>query len=74
MTTLTTMLGVIPMAMAKGEGAEIYAPLGQAISGGLLTSTIITLFIIPLLYFITEKRKSNINQENKISEVNSNEN
>ena len=67
MTTLTTMLGVVPMAMAKGEGAEIYTPLGQAISGGLLTSTIITLFIIPVLYFITEKK--NIKQENKFNEV-----
>ena len=56
MTTLTTMLGVVPMAMAKGEGAEIYAPLGQAIAGGLLTSTLITLFIIPVLYYMTERR------------------
>lgn len=56
MTTLTTMLGVIPMAIATGEGAEIYAPLGQAISGGLLTSTLITLFLIPILYYISEKR------------------
>lgn len=64
MTTITTMLGVIPMAIANGEGAEIYAPLGQAISGGLLTSTIITLFIIPVLYFLTEKNK----QENKFNE------
>ena len=65
MTTLTTMLGVIPMAIANGEGAEIYAPLGQAISGGLLTSTIITLFIIPVLYFLTEKKSAN---KNKIEE------
>lgn len=57
MTTLTTMLGVVPMAVARGEGAEIYAPLGQAIAGGLLTSTLITLFIIPVLYYITEKRR-----------------
>jgi hydrophobic/amphiphilic exporter-1 (mainly G- bacteria), HAE1 family len=56
MTTLTTMLGVVPMAIARGEGAEMYAPLGQAIAGGLLTSTLITLFIIPVLYYITEKR------------------
>ena len=55
MTTLTTMLGVVPMALAKGEGSEIYAPLGQAIAGGLLTSTLITLFIIPVLYYITER-------------------
>ena len=65
MTTLTTMLGVIPMAIANSEGAEIYAPLGQAISGGLLTSTIITLFIIPVLYFLTEKKSVN---KNKIEE------
>ncbi len=56
MTTLTTMLGVVPMALARGEGAEMYAPLGQAIAGGLLTSTLITLFIIPVLYYITERR------------------
>jgi HAE1 family hydrophobic/amphiphilic exporter-1 len=57
MTTLTTMLGVVPMAVSSGEGAEIYAPLGQAIAGGLLTSTLITLFIIPVLYYVTEKHQ-----------------
>jgi HAE1 family hydrophobic/amphiphilic exporter-1 len=56
MTTLTTMLGVVPMAMAHGEGAELYAPLGQAIAGGLFTSTLITLFLVPTLYFMTEDR------------------
>ncbi len=55
MTTITTMLGVVPMALATGEGAEIYAPLGQAIAGGLFTSTLITLFIIPVLYYRTER-------------------
>jgi HAE1 family hydrophobic/amphiphilic exporter-1 len=56
MTTLTTMLGVVPMAIAKGEGSELYAPLGQAIAGGLFTSTLITLFLIPTMYYITEER------------------
>lgn len=55
MTTLTTMLGVVPMAFSTAEGSEMYAPLGQAIAGGLLTSTIITLFIIPILYFVSER-------------------
>ncbi|MCQ2591253.1 MAG: efflux RND transporter permease subunit [Treponema sp.] len=55
-TTLTTLLGDIPMAIAKGEGAEIYAPMGQAIIGGLITSTLITLVLIPVLYYMTEKR------------------
>ncbi len=57
-TTLTTLLGDIPMAVSKGEGAEIYAPMGQAIVGGLITSTLITLIIIPVLYYMTERRKN----------------
>ncbi len=56
MTTLTTVLGVIPMAVGFGEGAEIYAPLGQAISGGLVSSTFITLFLVPVLYYTLETR------------------
>jgi HAE1 family hydrophobic/amphiphilic exporter-1 len=56
MTTLTTVIGIIPMALGLGEGAEIYAPLGQAISGGLATSTLVTLFLVPTLYFVVESR------------------
>ena len=57
MTTLTTMLGVVPMAIGTGEGSEIYAPLGQAIAGGLLATTAIALFLMPVLYYILERRK-----------------
>jgi hydrophobic/amphiphilic exporter-1 (mainly G- bacteria), HAE1 family len=57
MTTMTTVLGVIPMAIGMGEGSAMYAPLGQTIAGGLLTSTFITLFIIPILYYRLEKRR-----------------
>lgn len=57
MSSLTTILGVIPMAIAKGEGAEIYAPLGQVIMGGLTTSTVITLFVMPVFYYLLERRK-----------------
>jgi len=56
MTSLTTLFGVLPMALAHGNGSEVYAPLGQAIFGGLFTSTIVTLIIIPVLYEILEKR------------------
>jgi HAE1 family hydrophobic/amphiphilic exporter-1 len=63
MTTLTTMLGVIPMALATGEASSIYAPLGQAIVGGLISSTLLTLFIIPLLYDINEM--SNLKKRSK---------
>lgn len=57
MTTLTTLFGVFPMALATGEGAELYASVGQAIAGGLTTSTLITLFIIPVLYYTFEARE-----------------
>lgn len=57
MSALTTILGVIPMAVASGEGAEVYAPLGQVIMGGLTTSTFITLFLMPVLYFVLERHR-----------------
>ena len=57
MSSLTTILGVIPMAIATGEGAEVYAPLGQVIMGGLTTSTFITLFLMPVLYFVLERHR-----------------
>ena len=60
MSALTTILGVIPMAIAKGEGAEVYAPLGQVIMGGLTTSTFITLFMMPVFYFLSERRRMNV--------------
>ncbi len=55
MSNLTTILGVIPMAIAKGEGAEVYAPLGQVIMGGLTTGTFLTLFVMPVFYYWSEK-------------------
>lgn len=56
MATLTTVLGIVPMALGIGEGSEIYAPLGQTIAGGLLSSTLITLFLVPLIYYKVEQR------------------
>ena len=57
MTTVTTLFGVIPLSMATGEGSEVYAPLGQSIFGGLFSSTFITLFFIPVVYLILERKK-----------------
>ncbi|MPL94199.1 Multidrug resistance protein MdtC [bioreactor metagenome] len=50
MTTLTTILGMFPMAMGIGEGSEIWQPMGIAIIGGLTLSTILTLIVIPSVY------------------------
>ncbi|MCR4422299.1 MAG: efflux RND transporter permease subunit [Spirochaetales bacterium] len=57
MTTLTTVLGVLPMALGIGEGANLYKPLGMVIAAGLTTSTLITLVLVPVIYFTFEKRK-----------------
>lgn len=59
MTVATTILGVIPMAFGRGEGSELYSPLGQAMFLGLFTSTLVTLVLIPILYYITETRRIN---------------
>lgn len=50
MTTLTTTLGLIPMAMGFGEGSEVRAPMAVTVIGGLLVSTLLTLIVIPVVY------------------------
>ena len=57
MTSLTTILGMVPMSLGIGEGSEIWQPMGIAVVGGLFVSTLITLFIIPCLYSMLEGRK-----------------
>jgi HAE1 family hydrophobic/amphiphilic exporter-1 len=54
MTTLTTILGLIPMALGIGEGAELQAPLATAVICGLLFSTVLTLVVIPVMYTIVD--------------------
>lgn len=54
MTTATTVLGLLPMAMGLGEGAEIRTPMALAVIGGLLTSTFLTLFVIPVMYGLVD--------------------
>lgn len=50
MTTLTTVMGLLPLALGFGEGAEIRAPMAVAVIGGMLSSTVLTLVIIPIVY------------------------
>jgi multidrug efflux pump subunit AcrB len=56
MTALATILGMIPMAVGIGEGAEANMPLARAVIGGLTVSTALTLLLIPTLYVIFEER------------------
>jgi len=55
MTALTTMLALIPLAIGIGEGGEAQAPLARAVIGGLLSSTLITLLFIPVVYLLFER-------------------
>ena len=56
MTTLTTILGLLPMALSWGEGAELRTPLAITVISGLLFSTLITLVVIPAAYMLVPSR------------------
>jgi HAE1 family hydrophobic/amphiphilic exporter-1 len=56
MTSLATLLGLIPMALKLGEGSEAYAPLARAIIGGLLVSVVVTVFLVPAAYLVVHRR------------------
>ncbi|HLX76440.1 MAG TPA: efflux RND transporter permease subunit, partial [Terriglobales bacterium] len=57
MTSLATVIGLIPMAMKLGTGAEAYAPLAQAIIGGLLVSVVVTVYLVPAAYLMFHKKE-----------------
>jgi hydrophobic/amphiphilic exporter-1 (mainly G- bacteria), HAE1 family len=55
MTSLATILGLVPMALVIGEGAELQAPLARVVIGGLAASTLITLVFVPTVYTLFEE-------------------
>jgi len=56
MTSLTTILGMLPLAMSTGSGSEIWSPMGIAVIGGLIFSTIVTLVLVPVVYQMMLRR------------------
>ncbi|HEX2081147.1 MAG TPA: efflux RND transporter permease subunit [Longimicrobium sp.] len=54
MTTVAMIFGMLPLAMALGEGSEQRAPMGRAVIGGLITSTLLTLFVVPVVYTLLD--------------------
>ena len=56
MTAMTTMLALFPLALGLGEGAETQAPMARAVLGGLLSSTLITLVFVPVVYFLFKSK------------------
>ena len=55
MTSATTILGMLPLAMSKGSGSELWSPMGIAVIGGLIFSTLVTLVLVPVVYAIFSK-------------------
>ncbi len=56
MTSMTTILGMLPLAMSTGSGAEIWSPMGISVIGGLIFSTLVTLILIPVIYLLMLRR------------------
>ena len=57
MTTMTTVLGLAPMAVGFGEGSEVRTPMAITVIGGLLASTLLTLVVIPVVYSLLDRKR-----------------
>ena len=66
MTSFTTLLGMLPLAISHGEGSEIWRPLGISIIGGLFFSMLISLIIVPVIYSLFAHAKKRREENNKI--------
>jgi cobalt-zinc-cadmium resistance protein CzcA len=58
MTALVASLGFVPMALATGTGAEVQRPLATVVIGGIVTSTLLTLIVLPALYRVVHQRRA----------------
>jgi len=67
MTAAAMVLGMLPMALALGEGGEQNAPLGRAVIGGLLGATVTTLFVVPIIYSYL-RQKPPADQERRLEQ------
>ena len=68
MTTATTSLGLLPMALGLGDGAELRTPMAVAVISGLIVSTLLTLFIIPVIYSLVDRLKARLTGRELVAE------
>jgi len=68
MSTLATLMGLLPMALKLGTGSEAYAPLARAILGGVLFSVALTPFVVPAAYYLLYRNQKTIVTETPLTE------
>ena len=71
MTALVASLGFVPMAIATGTGAEVQRPLATVVIGGILSSTALTLLVLPLLYRLAYRRQEEVEKEEEVGRIRS---
>jgi multidrug efflux pump len=69
MTSMSTILGVLPLALGWGEGAQSRVAMGVAVVGGLLLSTFLTLYVVPVIYLLISSNTKKVENESNSSEV-----
>jgi len=68
MTTATTTLGLLPMALGVGDGAELRTPMAITVISGLVVSTLLTLFVVPVIYSLMERAKARLTGRDSMNE------
>ena len=68
MTTATTTLGLLPMAIGLGDGAELRTPMAVAVITGLLVSTLLTLFVIPVVYLLVDRFRKQLTGDEALAQ------
>jgi len=71
MTTATTILGMLPLALSTGEGSEIWKPMGIVVVGGLIFSTLVTMILVPVVYRIVVRRTERKAKRDAVAVMNS---
>ena len=62
MTAITTILSMLPLAIELGSSSEIWSPMARAIIGGLIASTFLTLFFVPIMFYVLQRKRLEVTE------------